>query len=130
MGAPPSVSQHLTTLPVLAKHSAAHRLGQYFVTQRVGLLRRILSSMPVTAYQVRRTHNWAIVAFSGKGYGLPDYLSRDPWPLPVLQQDDVPLPEISTAYRVAALKNKWVHRTEYPSRQHAMTDIACYIEFR
>src|SRR3979411_3120983 len=30
----------------------------------------------------------------------------------------------------AALKNERVHRTEYPTRQHAMTDIARYIEFR
>ena len=30
----------------------------------------------------------------------------------------------------AALKNERVHRTEYPTRQHAMTDIARYIELR
>jgi hypothetical protein len=54
MGAPPSVSQQLTTLPVLPKHSAVHRFGQYLVTQRVGFLRRILGSMRVTAHQVRR----------------------------------------------------------------------------
>src|SRR3981189_912707 len=30
----------------------------------------------------------------------------------------------------AALKNERVHRTVYPTRQHAMTDIARYIELR
>lgn len=30
----------------------------------------------------------------------------------------------------AALKNERVHRTEYPTRQHAITDIARYIELR
>lgn len=30
----------------------------------------------------------------------------------------------------AALKNERVHRTEYPTREHARTDIARYIEFR
>ena len=30
----------------------------------------------------------------------------------------------------AALKNERVHRTQYPTRQHAMKDIARYIELR
>jgi transposase InsO family protein len=30
----------------------------------------------------------------------------------------------------AVLKNERLHRTEYPTRQHAMTDIARYIELR
>src|SRR2546423_15408874 len=30
----------------------------------------------------------------------------------------------------AALKNERVHRTQYPTRQHAMNDVARYIELR
>jgi putative transposase len=30
----------------------------------------------------------------------------------------------------AALKNELIHRTEYPTREHARKDIARYIEFR
>ncbi len=30
----------------------------------------------------------------------------------------------------AALKNERVHRTQYPTREHAYRDIARYIEFR
>jgi hypothetical protein len=30
----------------------------------------------------------------------------------------------------AALKNERVHRTQYPTREHARRDVARYIEFR
>jgi transposase InsO family protein len=70
-------------------------------------------------------------------YGFPDEAARTEEHFPQLAADDPPAPSCSLIQRhcamaesfFAALKNERVHRTQYPTRDHAYRDVVRYIEF-
>jgi hypothetical protein len=80
MGAPPSISQQLTTLPVLAKDSAAYCFGQYPVTKRDGLLsdrfRRTVPKPQGVRGSERASHDLLAQTCTSQGfhddYGIAD----------------------------------------------------------